>query len=259
MIRILFSFLILLLSYTSFSQQKHNTTTVKSQTPIWLLYTEKIEIPDGSERGKMTLLDTLLLVQTGTKNILRISVPTVDVRPSKEDPNTMMVDMDNVIAVSYDYLVWEIGAPLARFYNHRDSFQTATLVKTDSAIQKHLQIFPNLIKAENDSLVSSEQTKNKWIETYKTRFKPDPSYGDSTILYYERSNQPISFSLCPSEDKKPGWKLVKIRLVTNRQKDEQNRNLPEREFVFEIRRIEAVKDSVIEKRMAEKRSPSHID
>ena len=247
MIRNLITVILFLLPYRLAAQPLQEALTKQSGTPIWLQYTENLEFIDVTNLSKITMPDTLLLVQLGTKNILRITIPNYEMRPSKEEPNTMIVDMDNVISVAYDYLVWQTGSPMAFYYTYKDTFQTATSVKSDSAIQKHLQSFPILIKPENDSLISTHKTATTLTETYKTWFKPDQSYGDSTFLYYEKTDQQISFSLCLPQDQKKGWKLAKIRLVTNSQKDEQNRTIPEREYIFEIRWITTVKDPVIEK------------
>lgn len=115
-------------------------------------------------------------------------------------------------------------------------------MKVDSLLKLKAFWGNNYFDSKNDSLVSQDKNVAGYtlVEKYIPKYKPDDSYPDTTILYYNNKLVGFYHSFSKDLEQHKQLKIYKVRMIFKEQNNEQyNITVPYREFKFEF-----LKDSV---------------
>ncbi len=143
------------------------------------------------------------------------------------------------IEKSYKYFVTEKGTSIGKMYDSLND-KTAKSFNVDSFLLSNtVTSFSSFYeqKKNNDSLiVELHGPDNCSVEKYIPKIRPNDSYSDSTILFFDDRFKHIDFSFEKELEKKRKKKLTKVLIVFNPKPESNNKLLRfRREIKFEMK------------------------
>lgn len=201
-------------------------------------------LPALNPEGILTVFnDTLNIFYY--KNLIMYQIPVVKSR-SKGTINKAgdLINESLVnIEISHKYLVYRKGDPIGLLYDsisHKngartsvDSFLTSNTITNFEAFYKK--------KRTNDSLLGTYKigSNNIFVEKYIPKKSLDPSYSDSTYLYYDSNLNFVDFSFSREMDSIGNAKLYEVKIIYNPKPQSTSAYMKAgREIIFKLEKTE---------------------
>ena len=153
---------------------------------------------------------------------------------------SIFIHTDNKQEKIYTYWIYKS--------NHKQGIRYETMYKNYKGLTFDVDSFlvENAFKTvpfyskENDIIFSKQESSNKKevIEKYISKSKPDYSYPDTLVFFYNKTYKDVPFSFSPVLEGKNNSRLVEVKAVYNPLVNSKNRALQKgREMIFQIEKI----------------------